>query len=335
MTPQPVRVASVGLGRWAGVIAEAIRHTAELEIVSCFSRSADRRRAFASAHGCRAYPSYEAILADGEIEAVLLTTPNSAHYGQILAAAQAGKHVFVEKPMTLTVEEGRAAIEACEKAGVILSVGHCWRRQEPVRRLKAMLEAGELGTVVQAVGHFGNPRALDFGQASWRSDLEEAPGGPLTGPGFHLLDIFHYLLGRVVGVWAAFSLRLTAGPAPDTTVAMLEFASGTLGQVSSSFITPTGFWFWLFGSEASAFCTLKPPGLQVQRLGTEALAPVEVPEGEMLIEQMAEFADCIRTGAHPATDGAEGLALVSMLEALAVSADSRRWEPVAAVPERT
>ncbi|MBI2132254.1 MAG: Gfo/Idh/MocA family oxidoreductase [Candidatus Tectomicrobia bacterium] len=190
--PEPLRVASIGLGRWAAVLAEGMRQVPELEIAGCFTRSGERRRAFAGRYGGRPYPSYEAVLADPGIGAVVLTTPHSSHHAQILAAAEAGKHVFAEKPLALTVADCRSAIGACGRAGVALMVGHCWRWMGAVRRAKEMIEAGELGEVVQANGHFGNPRALNLGREAWRDAPEESPGGPLTGPGFHLLDMLHH-----------------------------------------------------------------------------------------------------------------------------------------------
>jgi predicted dehydrogenase len=335
----PVRAASVGLGRWAKVITEGVGQASGLEITGCFTGNEERRAVFAGEHNCQPYPSYEAILADGDIEAVLLTTPHSAHHTQILASARAGKHVFVEKPMTLTVEQGREALTECAKAGVTLMVGHCWRRLGPVRRLKALIEGGELGTLLQTLGHFGNPRALDFGQESWRDQRRESPTGPFTGPGFHLLDVLHYLMGPVDSVCAASQRLFSQGPADDTAVAMLQFASGALGQVSSSFVTPNRYWLSIYGSEANAFvlldpsgASLNPSGLKLQRRGTASAEPVQIPEGNMVAEQMAEFAQCVRAGSRPQTDGVEGLALVATLEALESSAESSSWKSVATIP---
>src|SRR3989304_2821045 len=113
---KPVRVASVGVGWWSGVLAAAARKGSGLEIVACTSRSADKRAAFAKAHGCRDLPSYEAVLAAPEVEGVLIATPPSIHAEQVVAAAQAGKHVFVEKPFTLTAADGRRVTQACRRA---------------------------------------------------------------------------------------------------------------------------------------------------------------------------------------------------------------------------
>lgn len=334
--PEPLRVASIGLGRWAAVLAEGMRQVPELEIAGCFTRSGERRRAFAGRYGGRPYPSYEAVLADPGVGAVVLTTPHSCHCAQILAAAEAGKHVFAEKPLALTVADCRSAIGACGRAGVALMVGHCWRWMGAVRRAKEMIEAGELGEVVQANGHFGNPRALNLGREAWREAPEESPGGPLTGPGFHLLDIFHYLLGPVERVSASYRRRLSQGRVPDTALATLAFASGALAQVSTSFITQRCYRVSLFGTKANAYLDLASPEgggpstLAVHRIGAPAPAEVPSPGEEMIRAQMASFARMVRGGAPPAAGGEEGLALVALLLALGASAESGRWESPAA-----
>src|SRR5262249_11265705 len=125
----PLRVASVGTGRWAGTLTEAAAQDTGMVIVACTSRSAGRRADFARKYGCRAVSSSEAVLTDPEIEPVMIATPHSLHAEQIVAAARAGKHVFVDKPFTLTVADARRATEACRKAGVVLAVGHQRRRQ--------------------------------------------------------------------------------------------------------------------------------------------------------------------------------------------------------------
>ncbi|MCE2454163.1 MAG: Gfo/Idh/MocA family oxidoreductase, partial [Nitrospinae bacterium] len=123
MSGENIRAACVGLGRWAGVLAEGVRKTPGLQITACHTRSDERKKAFAQKYGCRPYPDYEAILDDPQVDAVVLATPHSAHKDQVCAAARAGKHVFVEKPIAVTLADARTCVEACERAGVVLMVG--------------------------------------------------------------------------------------------------------------------------------------------------------------------------------------------------------------------
>ena len=106
-----MRVASVGLGWWSDVLADAIKRSGKLEIAACFSRSAEKRSAFARKYNCRAAASYEEILSDKSIEGVINTTPNAVHLETTAAAARAGKHVFLDKPIA-NGADGRAITEA-------------------------------------------------------------------------------------------------------------------------------------------------------------------------------------------------------------------------------
>ena len=123
MSESPVRVASIGMGWWSDVLADAVQRTRKLKIAACFTRSAGKREAFAKKYGCRAASSYEEILRDPEIEAVLNTTPNHVHLETARAAAEAGKHTFLDKPIAHTIADGGTITRACKEAGAVLSVG--------------------------------------------------------------------------------------------------------------------------------------------------------------------------------------------------------------------
>ena len=202
-----VRLGLVGCGWFGGVLTKSAQASGLSDVVSCFARSEDSRRAFAQAHGCRAADSLDAMLSDPEVEAILVVTPHSTHTEIVEQIASAGKHVFVEKPLTLTVAEARRAIDATGRAGVILQVGQNRRRQPANRRIKAMLDAGELGTVMQLEAMHAAPGALSPDLAAWRRDASESPLGGMAALGVHEVDTFNYLAGPAARV-AAFSKRI-------------------------------------------------------------------------------------------------------------------------------
>ena len=180
-----LRAASIGLGWWSDELADAIQGKSEtIQIVSCFTRSAGKRAAFAAKYGTAQHDSFEAVLRDPEIDAVLLTTPHSSHAEQMVQAAAAAKHVFVEKPFTLTAASGREAARACAAAGVVLATGHNRRFAGAPRALKRMLEAEEFGTVLHAEANFSVPGALSYKPDLWRSNRIESPG-PLHSRDVH------------------------------------------------------------------------------------------------------------------------------------------------------
>lgn len=121
-----VGLGSIGLGWWGKVLADAAAKTGEARIVSCFARGEEGRNAFAEKYGCRAAPSLDELLADPEVEGVLVATSHGSHRALIEAAAAAGKAVFVDKPLTVSVAEGKAAIAAAEAAGIdVIADGSC------------------------------------------------------------------------------------------------------------------------------------------------------------------------------------------------------------------
>src|SRR5262245_12625306 len=146
---QTVRLGVIGLGWFGGVLTESARTTGAAEVIACFARSEDARRAFSEQHGVRVVADIDEMLGDAEIDGVLIVTPHSTHTELALRAAEAGKHLFVEKPLALTVADTKRIAEAADRAGVIVQVGHNRRRQPANRRIKEMIDGGEIGAVLQ------------------------------------------------------------------------------------------------------------------------------------------------------------------------------------------
>src|SRR5207249_4584370 len=178
-----IRAAIVGLGRWGRALVISMQgKSAEL----CFVRGHTRTRAsaqnFCRAHGIPLVDSYEQILADPEIDAVVLATPHSLHESQIVAAAAAGKHIHVEKPITLDRATADRAIAAARNAGVVLAVGYCRRFHPSVVEVRQRLAQGWLGRVVAMVAQHTTSTAQFIAPDNWRAAPEEAPGGVLAPP---------------------------------------------------------------------------------------------------------------------------------------------------------
>lgn len=324
----PVRVAAVGVGMWGKALADACAKSGALAVVACTSRSAESREAFARTHRCRALPDYDAVLADPEVEGVLLTTPHSQHAEQVVAAAGAGKHVFVEKPFTLSLADARRATEACGKAGVVLAVGHQRRRQAANRALRRLVDEGAFGRVVQIEGNLSQTIAFSRGlkPGMWRATRAETPGGSITNLGIHHIDTYQYLLGPVARVTAlARRVALTGVDIDDTTAILFEFASGGLGYLGTSWVyANAGAVIALHGTEAQAWSEADGARLLLQRRGESERAPVPLPPTAPVVEELAEFATCVRTGGAPEVGGAEGAAAVAVLEAVVESAETGR-----------
>jgi predicted dehydrogenase len=281
-----LNAASVGLGWWSDELAGAIQGKSELvRVASCFSRTPEKREAFAGKFATAQHESYEAVLADPAIDAVILTTPHSLHAEHVIAAARAGKHVFVEKPFTLTAESGRIAAAACEAAGVVLAVGHNRRFSAASRALKDMLEAGELGTLLHMETNFSAPGGLAYTTDRWRASRTESPAGGLAGLGVHMIDLAVWLGGRVRRVNAQSVRRAVPVDIDDTTSALFALESGATASLVTLMACPYTIFVNVYGTKANAFAAIDANRLEVQLPGEQpqprALQPVETLKAEL------------------------------------------------------
>jgi len=321
-----VRVASVGTGRWAGTLAEAAAQGTGVAVVACTSRSADRRADFVRKYGCRDVATLDAVLNDPQIEAVVITTPHSLHAEQIVAAARAGKHVFVDKPFTLTVADARRATEACRRAGVVLAVGHQRRKQAASRALKRLLDEGALGRVAQIEGNMSADVGFQLKAGMWRTVRAETPGGAVTNLGIHHVDTYQYFLGPIARVTAfARRVALTTVPIDDATSILFEFASGSLGYLGTSWIhanrTST---MTVHGTEAQAWHEADGARLFLARRGQPERNEVPLTPVDAVVEELAEFERCVREKTRPEVGGEEATLDIAVLEAIVESAATGR-----------
>jgi predicted dehydrogenase len=318
------RLGVVGLGWWGTVLTNAAGQSGRAEVVGCFARSQDAREAFAAAHDCRPFDSYEAMLADGEIDGVVIATPHSTHANLIEAAAAAGKHVFVEKPLALTVADARRAIEATRSAGVTLQVGQNKRRHPAHRRIKELIDGGSLGTLLHLEGTHTGPAAQKPDLAAWRADPAEDPAGAMAPMGVHVVDTFNYLAGPAKRV-AAFSKQVRGWrPLDEATTVIIEYESGPLGYIGTSYFVPAVIALTAYGSEGNAWVEEDGARLFVQKLGEPARSEQPTEVLDTVADELAEFAACIVEGAQPETGGAEGLEVAAVLEAVVESVATGR-----------
>lgn len=318
---KPVGAALVGTGMWAGRIAAAVARTPSLELVTCFGRDRERCEAFAAQVGCEAARSFEAAVGDPRVDAVLLVTPNVVHAEQAILCAERGKHVFVEKPIADTLEDGRAIRDACEASGVTLLVGHGLRRLGAARAVERLLAEGTLGPIVLAEANFsltGTPKP-----GTWRSSRETCPGGPLLQLGVHHADTLLHWLGPAARVQGSFARLVTSAEIDDVGVALVEHESGARSVISSSYVSPKTYSSRLFGSDGVldyvADASVWPrselmDGATTLRLTTgDGVREIPFDERDPLAEELDELARCVRGEAEPETGADEGLAALAIV----------------------
>ena len=252
-----LNAAIVGLGWWGRTLVRAAQATGEIRIVA----GATGRRALAEEYardqGFRLHDDLAGVLADPAVEAVLLATPHLDHDDQVVAAAAAGKAIFVEKPFTMTRAGAERAIAAVARAGVVIGLGHNRRFHPHMAELRRRIAAGGLGTILHVEGTMTAPNGLFLKPDSWRVDPAQSPAGGMAGLGIHMIDGMIDLVGEIAEVTAQAIHRATPSGAKDTTSVLLRFRDeggvpGPTGFVSCMTATAPTYRFCVYGSKGVA-----------------------------------------------------------------------------------
>jgi predicted dehydrogenase len=326
---EPVRVGCIGMGWWSDVLADAMKRSGKLEIVACYSRSEDKRQAFASKYGCKAARSYDTLLEDRSIEAIINTTPNNVHAETTQAAARAGKHVFLDKPIANTISHARALTNACREAGVVLALGYQRRKESHFRWVRRQIDDGAFGKLVNAEANISRDRLGKIDLSSWRYTAEGMPGGVMLQIGIHYSDVLEYLMGPVKAVSGHLAQLVLPGDNPDVASLILEHESGALSTLNASYASASEYYAMnIYGKEASAYYDLHQ-GLRCLKRGTERAKAIECDKNDAIAEELEEFASAVRGDGRPEMDGERSTASLAVLLAGIKSAREGRRVTVA------
>jgi len=335
MPPQTDRlgVAVVGLGWWGRIIVSLAKSSAKLRVVKGVdpdTAAAD----FTAEHEIPYLNSYDEALRDPQVQGVVLCTPHTLHTEQIVKAANAGKHVFCEKPLSLSRSDVLRAVKSCNQNHVVLAVGHEKRFEPPIQELMQLAKSGALGVLLQVEANFNQDKFLSLPADNWRLSGKEAPAGPMTATGIHLLDLSVGVLGLADRVFASvqkLGSNLTNG---DTLGVLVKFESGANALLSAVLATPFDGRFAVYGSRGWAEVRDKahpesPQGWTLTACIRDAGKKVrEFPPSRAVLANLEAFADAAGGRApYPVPQG-EMIANVSALEAIFRSAESGRVETV-------
>jgi len=315
-----LNAAIYGLGRWGNRLVESVQGSSKIKIVKGISREPARHKEFAEKTGIKVVSSYGRVLKDPEIGAVILATPHSLHLKQIAQAAKAGKHVFVEKPMTLTRKTAEKAIEACRAAGITLSIGFNRRHAPSFVEMLYRIRSGKIGDVLHVEATHSGPTGYNLDPSSWRSTRAEAPAGGMTARGIHTLDGMIQIAGLVTSVYAFSDKRKLPAEVDmdDTTSMLLKFASGATGSLSTVFVTADLYRMHVFGSkgwiEMRGDTELVMRGLEGQ---PERITLPAVDKEKAELEAFADGVEEKKNFVVPAEEAVNG---VAVLEAVVASA---------------
>ena len=317
MVQRTVRYGIIGFGRFAErAIAPAVRRTMNSAVVGLQKRSAEEARK--KADECSiplAFGSVDGLVQHPDIDAVFVVSANCAHCPETLAAAKAGKHVIVEKPMALNALEAELMIAACAENGVKLMVGHMVRLSPLVRRVRELIVAGRIGSVKAAKAEFFYDARISH--RTWLIDRAVAGGGPVFDIGVHCIDTLRYVLGAepsaVTGtLWPA----PTASTTEESAFIAMQFPDGVMASVFCSYTAPfRRVMLEVIGTDGIITVPDFTSGDQLGRLtltrgkgDKPAGATVEeILVGNLYVEESTMFTNWILGGPEPEINGLNGL----------------------------
>jgi predicted dehydrogenase len=328
-----LNIAVIGLGWWGRILVDLAAQSDKLRVV----RVADvnlQAQGFAKERDIPFSSSLDDALRDSAVQAVVLCTPHTLHTDQIVAAARAGKHVFCEKPLSMTRRDVLRAVAAVEQAGVTLAVGHEKRFEPPIIEVMRLLQSGALGTPLQVEANFSQDKFLALDKDNWRLSGAQAPAGPMTATGIHLLDLSIGVFGEAQTVFASVNQlgsQLTNG---DTLAALVTFKRGGHALISAILATPFAGRFAVFGSKGWAEVRDKahpeaPEGWALTTcLRGERVQSIDMPPAPAVLRNLEAFADAAMGMAPYPVPRKQMIANVSALEAIFRSAASGGIEMV-------
>jgi len=301
-----IGIGIVGTGMIANFHARAIQDAVGAHLVGCASHSPESAKAFAEKHGCLAYETLDQMLADEKINAISICSPSGVHLEAALAAAKAGKHVVVEKPLEITTQRCDQIIQACDQAGVKLATVFQSRFHESSRLIKQAIEQGRFGKLTMGDAYVKWYRSQEYyDSGAWRGTWDIDGGGALMNQAIHSVDLLLWLMGPVKEI-SAMTATMTHEriEVEDVAVATLRFANGAMGVIEA---TTTAFpgalkRIEVIGSQGTAV-------LEEEDIVTWRFAE-ETPEDESVRQRMANKTESGGGAADPASINHHGHTMV-------------------------
>jgi predicted dehydrogenase len=340
MSQKLLRVAVIGYGWWGKTIVATLQSSDFIKVEMVIEQEASVResaKALGDKSGFTVSSSYEDAVSNPNVDAVILCTPHKLHSAQIAAAAKAGKHVFCEKPLCLTLDDALAAVAACKAAGVVLGIGHERRFEPAIMDLRKRIANGELGTILQIEGNFSQDKFFALPPDNWRLSKELAPCGPLSATGIHLVDLAIAILGPAESVLSRLNTLASNFANGDSLAIMLGFKGGPTALISAILATPFDGRFTVYGSKGwieirDRTHPENPTGWDISMVfsGKEKAISFNEPHPTVRANLEAFAKGVLGISPYPVSTD-EMLANVSALESIMKSAETGQIEKVRAI----
>ncbi len=243
-----IKAAVIGLGWWGKQITKCLRDSTRIRVTHGVDVAALQLCDFAREFGITLSASIDDVLRDRAIDAIIVATPHSTHEVLCLRALDAGKQLFCEKPLTLTATGAERILAACDKAGVILGIGHERRFEPAMELLAATVRSGVLGEILHLEANMSHNLFANLDASNWRVGAKDAPAGAMTALGIHVTDLFMSLVGRPRRVIARTARVYSRMAGDDHVSAQIDFVSGVTGSLTCLSSTPYHGRFTVFGT---------------------------------------------------------------------------------------
>ena len=244
-----IRIGIIGLGWWGKQIVNCLAHSPRFKVVAGCDIDSDMAEPFAASHGFDLTADYRDLLKRPDVDAVAVVTPHLLHEDMAVTAFAAGKQVFCEKPLALTAASAERILEAREKTGGVLGIGHERRYEPAMEEMRRLFEAGRLGRLLHMDANVSHSNFRHIDPSNWRRDPKHAPAGAWTALGIHLGDMFVSLAGRPLRVAARTASQIFPAPSEDFVSAEIDFDNGARGRITCLSTPPFYGRFTLFGDQ--------------------------------------------------------------------------------------
>jgi len=341
-----LRVGIVGTGSIGMIHLATYQRIPEYRVTAvCDTREAALEQAKAKS-GAPGFADYRKLVEQKDVDIVAVCTPNHLHAPVAVAALEAGKHVFLEKPMAYNVKGAKQIIAARDKSGKMVQVGVCQRFRGDAQVLKAHIEQGELGRIYFAKCGYLRRSGIP-GMGGWFTTKAESGGGPIVDLGVHALDLTMWLMDNFKPTsvtsckYAEFGPRGLGGgdwgtpvsggtfDVEDLAAALIRFEDGATVFLEVSWAAHVGagkFYSTLMGDKAGA--DLDPTTIYADELGGPVDKKLSVPSVDAYEAEHKHFRDCLLRGTQPMPSVEEGLAVQAVLDAIQASAEKGTSVPV-------
>jgi len=319
-----IKAAVVGLGWWSDELAKSIQgKSKKIKIVSCYSRSKKKRINFSKKFKTEYHNSYNDLIKDKNIDAIILTTPHSLHAKHAIQALQNSKHVFVEKPMATKSIDAQKILDTAKKYNKKLAVGHNRRFSSVFDFIIKLNNQNKIGKILHLDANFSAPGALNYKKNFWRANRKESPGGAIAGLGIHMIDLMCAFGGKIKSIQSLVRQYAVNVNIDDTTSAIFEFNNKCTGNLTTIFACPYISTFNVYGTNMNIFSQVDSNKITIVNKNGK-VKNLKLINQDTLFLELQEFADSCMNKKKYRIDNKEAVHNVEIMEAIVKSSNRKK-----------